>query len=106
MARAGRFRHRLTIQTSTLSDPSSTGERTRTWTDLATVWGEFREMRGRELEKAQQIVAEATIQVRLRFKSTFTSEMRVQHGTRLAYPKHVTDDVRQKETMALCTEQL
>ena len=65
MARAGRFRHRLTIQTSSLSDPSTTGEKTRTWTDHATVWGEFRELRGRELERAQQIVAEATIGLEL-----------------------------------------
>jgi len=32
--------------------------------------------------------------------------MRVKYGTRYAYPKHVTDDVRHVETTAICTEQL
>jgi len=106
MARAGRYRHRLTLQTSSLSAPSGTGERTRTWADLATVWGEWEELRGAELERAQQIAAEATIQVRMRYMPTLTPLMRVKYGTRYAYPKHVTDDVRHVETTAICTEQL
>ena len=50
--KAGRLRHRLTIQTHTVSQDGF-GEPDKTWSDLATVWADVRPLRGREYLEAR-----------------------------------------------------
>ena len=65
--RAGQLRHRLIIQEIT-STSGTFGSNTKAlWTDVLTVWGSVRPMMGKEAELAQQMAAETSHTIVLRF---------------------------------------
>ena len=78
--RAGRLRHRVTIQ-QLVPDPSIGG--TDIWHDYATVWAAIEPLRGREYLAAQQEGAEATGRITFRYISGVKPTMRIQHGDRI-----------------------
>jgi len=78
--RAGRLRHRVTIQ-QLVPDPSIGG--TDTWYDYATAWGAMEPLRGREYLAAQQEGAEATGKITFRYISGVKPTMRIKHGDRI-----------------------
>lgn len=69
--RAGQLRHRVTIQTLTVSQDGY-GEPTETWSNTATVWGEVRPLIAQTREALTQAsgqrVARQTFNVRLRWR--------------------------------------
>lgn len=61
--RGGKLRHRFTIQRRTVQYDSR-GHETAVWQNIGTpIWCEVAELSGRELERARQLVAEATVRV-------------------------------------------
>jgi SPP1 family predicted phage head-tail adaptor len=83
MARIGRLRHRLRLQTAT-ETLNAHGEAVRTWSDAATVWGSLEPLRGVERFTAQQVQADVTHRCRMRHHEaiTYSAAMRVMHGGR------------------------
>lgn len=79
---AGRLRHRLTIQAET-RDQNGYGEETRSWSDVAEVWGEAKCLAGREAIRAQQTCPEANWLVTIRWRPGITSDMRVVYDGRI-----------------------
>lgn len=79
---AGRLRHRITIQSATEAQDAHGGT-TRTWADVATVWGSIEPLRGREFMNAQQLQSEVTHRVQLRYYAGVTTAYRLRFGTRL-----------------------
>lgn len=63
----GDLRHRLEIQTPVVSQDSTTGEELTTWTTLATVWASIAPIRGRELLRGDQIVADVDTRLIVRW---------------------------------------
>jgi len=104
---AGKLRERLTLQRAD-TDQNRAGEEVAIWEDLAERWGAVETLGGRELAKAQQVVAEATTKVTLRYDST-TSTLsvmdRIAHGDRTLEINHVADpDGRRRCMICLCRE--
>ena len=79
--RAGRLRHRVTIQQPS-SSTNSRGGKIKSWSDLATVWASIEPLSGREIEQDFQLEPETTTRIVMRYKSGLTSNMRIKYGSR------------------------
>ena len=111
--RAGRLRHRLTIEQKTAGSPqrSSTGASVTTWTTLLTVYGSLETLAGRRLEAAQATWPEATVEARVRYRSeildadTATTPLRISFGSRYyAIGKVLNMEERNIELRLLCSQ--
>ena len=80
--RSGRLRHRVVIQEV---DPTadSLGQPVPAWTEVATVWGSVEPLQGREFFAAQQVNADTTVRIRLRYRSGITPDMRISWDGRI-----------------------
>ena len=105
--RAGRLRHRVTIQGLTTT-PNSYGEPVETWTNLATVWGEVTPLisQTREVfaQASEQRVARQTMNVRLRYRADITpATSRVVWGSHVLEVEAVFDpDGRRAKLDLIC----
>ncbi|HUW31463.1 MAG TPA: phage head closure protein [Planctomycetota bacterium] len=81
---AGKLNHRVAIQSST-STQGATGEPTKAWATDATVWASVEPIAGREYFAAQQVAADVTHRVRMRYRSdvTITPLKRLLIGARI-----------------------
>ncbi|MBC8948513.1 phage head closure protein [Xenorhabdus sp. TS4] len=70
--RAGRLRHRVTIQKSEQSRAPS-GQVIDKWVDAATVWAEVREISGRERLASGAVFSEATVRIWMRHRDDVTT---------------------------------
>ncbi len=80
MKRIGDLRHRVTIQQVTETRTAS-GAVQDAWADVATVWAAVEPLSGREFWAAQQVNAEVTTRVRMRYRPGVMPTMRVMRGT-------------------------
>lgn len=78
---AGKLRHRITLQAASTAKDGY-GEDIQTFGTLATVWASIEPLRGRELLLAQQISAEITFRIRIRYNASLAAEDRVIFGSR------------------------
>ena len=104
MTRAGRLRHRVTIEQST-PVAAADGELIDSWTTVATVWAEVLELRGREYIAAREAHAEVTTKIKLRYIAGLTPKMRVIFGAHTYDIAHIVDlQGRTRDLELLCTE--
>lgn len=100
----GDLRHRLTIQKlEKVKDPVS-GELKEEWTEFATVWGSVEDLAGREFFDAQQVNAEITTRVKIRYLKGIKATMRIIYDDRvleIAAPP-MDPDGRKRELHLLC----
>ena len=80
--RAGQLRHKVIIQENTPSRDGY-GAEVESWSDFATIWAAIEPIRGREFWESQQINAEVTARITIRYLSVVTPKMRVKYGTRI-----------------------
>lgn len=66
--RAGRLRHRLTVERFTTTQ-NAFGEEEQTWATLATVWGGIEPLRGNERQRAMQVQSTEEVRIVLRWSS-------------------------------------
>jgi SPP1 family predicted phage head-tail adaptor len=100
--RAGELRHRVTIQGRTITR-NSYGEEKVDWMPVATVWAEVTDLSGREYFAAQQVQAEVTTRIRIRYRPGVAPEMRVVAGARTFDILAVLDpDGRRRELHLMC----
>ena len=81
--RAGTMRHKVVIQQNVPTEKDSYGAEVDNWTDYATVWASIEPARGREFWESQQVNAEVTGRIRIRYLGGITPKMRVKHGNRI-----------------------
>lgn len=74
--KAGDLRYSVTLQSPTLAQDSF-GQPTPGWSDFATVPAAIEPLNGRELVAAQQIDAETTTRIRVRYMPGVLQNMRV-----------------------------
>jgi len=86
----GSLRHRLRLQVPSDSDDLAGGQ-TRTWSDLATVWGSIRPLFGREGYRDDKFSGRITHEITLRYRSGVLPDMRLVMGTRI-FEIHATLD--------------
>jgi len=103
--RAGRLRHQVTLQ-KPVTNQDTYGQDVATWTDVATVWAGVEPLKGREFYDAQQVNAELSVRVVIRYRSDVAATWRVKHGDR-AYAIQqppIDPDMRHRELQLMCSE--
>jgi len=104
----GEMRNVVDVQSPTIGPATASGTPSVTWSTLpagANVWARIKTLRGRELERAQNIVATTTLKINLRWLAGVTAECRVVFGGRTFYVNQATDlDQRGIELELDCTE--
>ena len=104
--RAGELRHRVTIQQKSVTR-NTFGEEVVTWQDVATVWAAIEPLRGREFFESQQVNAEVTTRIRIRYRPGITPTMRVVFGNRVFDIQAVINvDERNRELHLMCREEV
>lgn len=77
----GELNKRVTIQTNTATR-GTTGQAIEAWTDTATRWAAIEPLTGREYWQAQQVNAEMTVKITIRYYAGLTVKNRVKYGSR------------------------
>lgn len=104
--RAGSLRHRVSILHAS-EGRGTMGDVTSQWQAIGTCWASVEPLSGRELMLAQQIQAEATIRVRMRYRSDVTHQSRILHNQRtLDVVQVINPAERNEELELLCMEVL
>jgi len=100
--RAGKLRHRVTIQQQTKTQ-DSTGSVIPSWSALATVWAAIEPLSGRELFSASQVQSSVTTRIRIRARDGITPKMRVLHGSTVFDIEAVLPDpTKNREIHLMC----
>jgi len=101
---SGDLRHRVELQ-QRVKSRNAVGEETYTWFTYATVWAAVEPLTGRELYEAQQISAEVTVRVRVRYLKSMSTEHRVLFDSRGFNVNFVQNlEERNRELVLLCKE--
>ncbi len=81
--RAGRLRHRVTIQSPVNAQDQYGAKTPYAWVDLDTVWASVEPLRGREYIDAEGEGAEVTTKIVIRYQDNVGPECRVIWDTRV-----------------------
>jgi len=101
---AGKLRHRVTIQELVRADDGYGGI-IETWQDVATVWAAVEPLRGSERYRAQQVQAELSHKVTMRYRAGVKPQMRLLHNGRVLNIEAVIDaEERHRWLELLCSE--
>lgn len=73
---AGKLRHRITIQQDSGTTVDASGHPTASWTDVRTVWASVQPLGGLERWRANQMQAETTHLITIRYQDNITTKMR------------------------------
>ena len=74
--RAGRLKHRITLQRYNVTKDEY-GQDVESWVDIATIWADFLPKRSKEFYAEQQVNAELTAVISIRYRSDFGERDRV-----------------------------
>ena len=77
--RAGKLRHRVTIQRA-VEAQNEFGEAVTTWVNVGQVWASVEPLRGREYFQADGTQAEVSTVIRMRYRDGIVAKMRLVHG--------------------------
>lgn len=101
--RAGRLRHRVTIQQSTATEGSWGAS--RTWSTYRTCWASIEPLRATETEQAERYSSEVSGTIRIRYDSGVTADMRVSwDGRTFRIVGVVNPDYRDRELVLYVVE--
>ncbi len=105
---AGRFRFRITIQAKTVGRDSSGGV-TESWANFAkNVPAAIDPVTGRESVSSQQITANVSTEISIRWRPGITATMRILHGNDVYNVEGIVPDsgTGRKIITLLCTQRL
>lgn len=77
--KAGRLRHRITIQEQQQTQDPETGAIIVTWVTIATVWGSVEPLSVREFIQSQATQSEVTARITIRYRAGLNASMRFVH---------------------------
>jgi SPP1 family predicted phage head-tail adaptor len=104
MVMAGRLRHRVTLKSNSPS-VDEYGDESESWGTEGTVWARIEPLRGQELLLAQQVNAELSHRVTIRYYSGCSPQWRVYFGNRTLEIVSVRDpEERNIKMELLCKE--
>lgn len=75
--KAGELRHRVRVEKATESRDSTYGNVTIAWTTFAVVWASVEPLTGKETLTNDQVGADITHRVRMRYLAGITPKMRI-----------------------------
>ncbi|WP_254513849.1 head-tail adaptor protein [Anatilimnocola floriformis] len=104
--RSGQLRHRIFIQTPPDGPADARGFKTGEWETLYNlVPSSVVDLQGLELIRAQKVVAEATVQIEIRFHAGIDTTCRAKFGNRFFQLLHVNNvDQRNIKQVILAKE--
>lgn len=105
MVHAGKYRHRVTLQSKSVTRDAMGGE-VIVWTDVATVWAGVEALSGRALMAAQQAQSEVSARILLRFRADIQPDWRVVHGADVYAIHAIIPDVEGVEINLQCAKGL
>lgn len=79
MLRAGRLDRRIVIQVATKTRGAAGGE-SKSWATLATVWAEYKPVRGTEEFRGVERYSEVEVKFLIRHRSDVTPQNRITYG--------------------------
>lgn len=85
MLKIGRLRHRVTIQSATLTQSATTGAMTPTWGDVATVWASIEPISAKEFAQSGAEVNRITTRIIIRYRPDVSEDMRLYHPSTNTY---------------------
>lgn len=107
---AGKLRNKVTLQSRVLT-PNAVNEEVATYVDLVDVFASIEPIQGREFFAAQQVQADVTTRIRIRFRADAVPTMRVRYITSHDSPQTIdyydveavmhTNELR-RETILMC----
>ena len=104
---AGKLRHRVTIQQPTLTQDTTTGAATITWTDLhANVPASVEPLSVKEYLQSRTEQSETSVRVVIRYRDGLTPDMRILHRGKIYNPQgFLADKVSGLEYLTIpCSE--
>lgn len=108
--RAGRLRHRVTLEWLDPEARSDSGERASAWVPGATVWASIEPLRGRLLFAADQANSETTAVIRMRYREEVANAtgktLRIAHRGRVYRidGRPIDKDLARRELEVMCHE--
>lgn len=85
MIKAGKLRHRVTIQYPLETQDQETGAIDVVWTDFATVWADIAPMSAREFIAAQSEDSKVSTRITIRYRADIDAKMRLYHAAKGQY---------------------
>lgn len=102
--RAGQLRHRIVIQ-QLAEGRDSAGGIAETWITFVTLPAAVEPLKGREYFQSDQLNAEVSHRIKVRYYPGILPKMRVSWGTRIFRVEAVLNiDERNREIQLMCTE--
>ena len=102
--KAGHLDKRVEIQANTPA-ANDYGEMVASWATVATVWAAIEPLTGREVLQTQQVQAESSVRIRIRYYSGLTAAHRIKYGSRIFEINSVSNKFERGEHMELmCRE--
>lgn len=99
------MRQRVTLQSFTVTGRDAYGEETKSWADVGTYYAEVVTLSGREAVNAQQLRADASHRVRMRWVGPILPDQQFLWDGRTLHILHVNNvDNRNREYQILCRE--
>lgn len=95
---AGKLRHRITIQRRIVAYDAM-GHESRTWQPLESRFSEVKDLSGRELERARQLVPEVTTQITLRRSNALHTDRILFRGRILQIASITNDEIGSEQTI-------
>lgn len=106
MINAGELNHRIEIQSAT-DTPNEQGGHAQTWTTAQARWAKIEPLNGRELFNAQQVKADVTHKICIRYYEGLTPHYRFKFGTRyFNIASVINPDSQRVEHECLCKEDI
>ena len=101
----GKLRHRIIFQQTVKVDDTYKGHEV-TWANFVTVWADVEPLTGREYFFSQQVKAEVTHRVKIRYRDDITVKMRILFGTRVLGVESIFDIKERHKTLEIfCREE-
>lgn len=77
--RAGKLRHRVTLQRKEQTQNPLTGAMVTAWVDVEKVWASVEPLRAREFIAAQAVQSDVSVRITVRYRPGITAAMRLLH---------------------------
>jgi SPP1 family predicted phage head-tail adaptor len=99
----GELDQRVTLQTATLSR-DAVGGPVETWVDTVTVWAKVKPLSGKQIAQAQQVSADVSKAVTIRYRTGITAAMRVKFSDATTAKIHWVEEYRREGRLVIVCE--
>lgn len=100
---AGELDQRVTLQTATVTR-DAVGGPAEAWADTVTVWAKVRPLTGKQIAQAQQVSADVSTAVTIRWRAGVSAAMRLKFADNTTAKVHWVEEYRREGRLVLVCE--